>query len=302
MLPDFEYHRAKSISEAVQLLNTYKGEAKILAGGTDLLLQMEQGNIWGRPCPKHLISMRDATSLKYIRLGDGDILIGANTTHRDGELSSLVKEELSALHDATYQVGSVQIRNVATIAGNICNAAPSADTAAPLLALGAIVKAVGPRGERAIPLSDFYRGPGQTVLEPDEIVREISIPQRASLAGSAYIKLSRRKAMDLALLGVAAYVCLEADRSHVKEVRMGLNTAAPTPIRVYQAENVLKGTLLTDEAMTEAATIAATEASPRSSFRSQSEYRREMVRVLVRRSLLKALDRLQGYLSQQERR
>ena len=298
MLPDFEYYRVQSIAEAVQLLAGYRGEAKILGGGTDLLLQMEQGNIWGNQCPKHLVSVRGATSLDYIRLQDGDILIGSNVTHREAETSLLIQKELSALHDATCQVGSVQIRNVATIAGNICNAAPSADTAAPLLALGAMVKAVGPQGERSIALSDFYRGPGQTVLATDEIVREISVPRRPSFTGSAYIKLSRRKAMDLALLGVAAYVCLEADRIHVKEVRIGLNTAAPTPIRVCKAESVLKGVRLSDGVLNEAASAAAREASPRSSFRSTSEYRREMVRVLVRRSLLTALGRLKGLIRQ----
>jgi carbon-monoxide dehydrogenase medium subunit len=301
MLPNFDYHRVQSISEAVQLLAACKGEAKILAGGTDLLLQMEQRNVWGKPCPKHLVSMRYITSLNYIRLQDGDIAIGANVTHREAGLSPLIGKELSALHDATCQVGSVQIRNVATIAGNLCNAAPSADTAAPLLALGAILKVVGPQSERLIALSSFYRGPGQTVLEPDEVLREICIPQRPALAESAYIKLARRKAMDLALLGVATYLCLEPDKSHVKEVRIGLNTAAPTPIRACKAEAVLKGYRLSDEFIEEAARIAATEASPRSSFRSTSEYRREMIRVFVLRSLRKTLERIQRVSHQQQR-
>jgi carbon-monoxide dehydrogenase medium subunit len=270
MLPDFDYHRVQSLSEAVQLLATYKGEAKILAGGTDLLLQMVQGNIWGRPCPKHLVSLRDITALTYIRL-----------------------------QDATCQVGSVQIRNVATIAGNISNAAPSADTAAPLLALGAFVKVIGPQGDRIISLSDFFRGPGQTVLEPDEVLKEICIPERPALAGSTYIKLARRKAMELALLGVATYVCLEPDKSHVKDVKIGLNTAAPTPIRAYRAEAVLKGAQLSEEVIQEVATLAANEASPRTSFRSTSGYRREMIRVFVLRSLRKTFERIQSISRQQ---
>lgn len=294
MLPDFEYHRAKSISEAVQLLNTYKGEAKILAGGTDLLLQMEQGSIWGKPCPKHLVTLRDVNTLDYIRLQDGNILMGANVTHRRAELSPLIGKELKALHDATCQVGSVQIRNVATIAGNICNATPSADTAAPLLALGAFVKVIGPQGDRSIFLSAFFRGPGQIVLQPDEVLREICIPQPPVLSGSAYLKVARRKAMELALLGVATYVRLSTDRSLVEEVRIGLNTAAPTPIRAYKAEAVLKGAQVSEEVIHEAATTAALEASPRTSFRSTTEYRRELIRVFVRRSLLKALDRIEG--------
>jgi len=300
MLPDFEYHRVQSLSEAVQLLTAYKGEAKILAGGTDILLQMEQGNVWGKPCPKHLVSIRDVTSLNYIRLQNGDIVIGANVTHRAAELSPLIGKELNALHDATCHVGSVQIRNVATIAGNICNATPSADTAAPLLALGAFVKVIGPQGDRTISLSDFFRGPGQTVLEPDEVLKEIYIPKQPALAGSAYIKLARRKAMELALLGVATYVCLEPDKSHVKEVKIGLNTAAPTPIRAYGAEAKLRGARLSEQVFQEVATLAANEASPRSSFRTTSEYRREMIRVFALRSLRKTMERIQGVSHQQQ--
>ena len=292
MLPDFDYHRVQSIPEAVQLLAAHRGKAKILAGGTDLLLQMNQGHVWGRPCPERLVSIREIASLNEIRLQDGEILIGANVTHRAVELSLFVQRELTALHEATCQVGSVQIRNVATIAGNLCNATPSADTAAPLLAFGATVKTVGSRGERTIALSDFYRGPGQTVLQPDEVLKEICVPKLPAHSGSAYIKLGRRKAMELALLGVATCICLTPDRSHLQEVRIGLNTAAPTPIRAYKAEAVLKGVSLRDEVLNEAAAVAAAEASPRTSFRSTSEYRREMVRVLVRRSLLKALGRL----------
>lgn len=292
MLPDFQYLRAQSLSEAIGLLTANKGKGRILAGGTDLLLQMGQGNIWGNPCPTHLISLRDIADLGTIRLEDREIVIGANVTHREVELSSFVKSELSALHDASGQVGSVQIRNVATIAGNICNAAPSADTAAPLLALGAVVKAIGPKGERTIALSDFYRGPGRTVLEADEILREIRIPQLPAFSGSAYIKLARRKAMDLALLGVAIYISVTPEKSHVVDVRIGLNTAAPTPIRPYKAEEILKGVQLNGEAIDEAAAVAARDASPRSSFRSTSEYRRQIIQVLVRRSLHKALDRV----------
>ncbi len=294
MLPDFTYYRVMSTAEAVQLLGAHKGEAKILAGGTDLIWQMKQGNIWGKPCPRYLVSIRDVTNLQYLRSQDGDILLGANVTHRDVELSRLIKKELGALHDACSQVGSLQIRNVATVVGNICNASPSADTAAPLLALGAAVRVLGPRGERTIALTDLYRGPGQLVLEPDELVVEITIPQPPGLAGSAYSKLAHRKAMDIATIGVATYVHCTPDKNHIKEARIALNTAAPTPIRAYEAESVLKGARVREENIHEAANSAAKHASPRTSFRSTSEFRREMIRVFVRRSLMKALERIQS--------
>lgn len=293
VLPDFNYFRVGSTSESVEILTEHKGEARILAGGTDLFWQMKHGSAWGKPCPKHLVSMRDIISLKYLRIQDSNISIGANATHREVELSPLVKRKLSALHDACSQVGSVQIRNVATVAGNICNAAPSADTAAPLLALGAVARVLGPQGERTVALKDLYLGPGELVLEPDEILLKIDMRQPQDLAGSAYLRLARRKAMDIAMIGVATYVQCTPDKCHVTKARIALSTVAPTPIRAYEAESVLNGARINEESLQEAADLAAKQASPRTSFRSTSEYRREMIRVFVRRSLEKALERIQ---------
>jgi CO/xanthine dehydrogenase FAD-binding subunit len=287
MLPSFDYHRVQTPSEAVELLTAHKGKAKVLAGGTDLILQME----WGRVFVQHLVSMRDVTALKYIRLQEETILLGANTTHGEVERSTLVKRELAALHDAVCKVGSAQVRNVGTVAGNICSAAPSADTAAPLLALSATVRVLGPRCERMIAMADFYRGPGRSVLEPDEVLLEIMIPRASAYSGSAYFKFAQRNAMDLALIGVAAHVCTTPDKSHIKEARIALATAAPTPIRVYETEKLLQDRTVCEKTVNEAAIRASIEASPRSSFRSTSDYRREMIQVFVRRALLKALER-----------
>lgn len=289
VLPNFAYHRVKTPLEAVQLLADYKGRAKILAGGTDLLLQMK----WGRVFPQHLVSLRDVVNLKFIHFQDENIVLGANTTHREVERSTVVKKDSAALHDAVRNISSLQIRNVATVAGNICNAAPSADTAAPLLALGASVRVLGLQGERVIAMADFFKGPGQTVLEPDEILLETIIPRSPAHSGSAYFKLAQRNAMDLALIGVAAYVWTTPDKSHIREARIALATSAPTPVRAYEAERFLHGTPLCDKGINEAAIHASFEASPRSSFRSSSDYRREMISVFVRRSLLKALERIE---------
>jgi len=296
-LPDFDYFRVQNTSEAVDVLTTYPGEAKILAGGTDLLWQMKHRRVWGRPCPKYLVSMRDVESLRYVREEDGHISIGANTTHRDAEVSPLVKKELGALHDACSQVGSVQIRNVATIVGNVCNAAPSADTAGPLLAHGAVARIVGLKGERTVPLTEIFLGPGQLVLEPNEIVVGIDMPRPPDLSASAYFKLARRRAMDIAMIGVAAYVSCTPEKGYVKEARIACTTVGPTPVRAYEAERILVGVPINEDRLRKAADLAAEHASPRTSYRSTSEYRREMTRVFVLRSLKKALERVKSECS-----
>lgn len=287
MLPLFEYHRAETAQEAVQMLRTYAGDAKIVAGGTDIFLQLSRGKVRAG----HLISLSKVTSLNRLE-DDGEyIAIGANTTHRTVEMSPLVSRELVALHEATGRVGSVQVRNVATVAGNLCNAAPSADTAAPLLVHNALLRVLGPQGERLIELADFFRGPGRNSLTGDEVVLEILVPKPSHGGASAYIKHARRKAMDLALIGVAVYVTCSEDLTHFKEVKIALSTVAPTPIRAVEAEKALKGSLINEESLRVAAEAAAQGCSPRTSWRSDAKYRRQMVEVLVKRSLRLAIER-----------
>lgn len=288
MLPEFNYHRVQSPEEAVELLTHYSGNAKILAGGTDLLLQMKRGKV----NPPHVISLKGIPSLNEITSSEEYIVLGANTTHHQVERSPLFQGGLKALHDAVGQVGSVQIRNVATVAGNICNAAPSADTAAPLLALDTNLRVLGNRGERIIPLKDFYQGPGRSLLGPDEVLLEIRIPKPSELCSSSYYKLSRRKAMDLALMGAATFIKCSEDKRFIKEVRIALTTVAPTPIRAFTAESLLSGMPISKDSLRQAAELAALEANPRSSWRSTAEYRKQMVQVFVFRSLLKSLERL----------
>jgi carbon-monoxide dehydrogenase medium subunit len=292
LLPDFTYHRTDSLSEALQLLESYKHDAKILAGGTDLLLHMKRGNVWGAPCPRHLVSLRTAKALKVLTQEDSHIKIGAATTHREAEFSPLVEDKLTALHDALRQLASVQIRNVATIAGNVCNAAPCADTAAPLMALGAVVQIAGLRGERAVDLKDLFLGPGNVDVGPTEILKEFWIPVPPDGAASAYLRVARRETMDITIAGVAVYLCCTPDKKKIKAVRIALNTVAPKPIRAYEAEQILIGAVLTEAVFDEAGQVAAAHATPRTSFRSTAEYRREMVKVLVRRALVQARGRI----------
>ena len=292
ILPDFKYHRVDHFSEALDLLQQYGSDAKILAGGTDLLLHLKRGNVWGRLCPGQLISLRNIADLNSLKREDGHIKIGAGATHRKAELSPLVMDKLTALHDAVSRLASVQIRNIATLAGNVCNAAPCADTAAPLMALGAVAKIASLKTERTVALKDFFQGPGQVDLNPEEILKELWLPEPPDFSASAYLKAARREAMDITIVGAAVYLCCTPDLKKIRDVRIALNTVAPKPVRADEAEKILIGANISDRLFEEAGKTAAEHATPRTSFRSTAEYRREMVKVFVRRALRKALERV----------
>jgi len=275
------------LQEAFDLLNEYGPKAALIAGGTDVLVKIRNT----KKAPPVLISLRGLKDLAYIRK-DGGYAIGALTTHRMLELSDLVKAELGALHDAASQVGSVQIRNVATLGGNICNAAPSADTAGPLLVLDASAVIEGPQGRRTVPMVEFFMGTYKTILKQGEILIGFHIPESMATFGSAYWKHSRREAMELPLLGVAASIRLSQGRA-VLDGRIALTVAAPTPVRAYKAEEFLKGKPLDPEVLREAGRIAASPdcCSPRDSLRCEAWYRREMIQVFVPRMINLAAER-----------
>jgi carbon-monoxide dehydrogenase medium subunit len=287
MLQAFKYHRVDHAAEAVAILAAWPGEARIIAGGTDLLLQMQQENCGVR----HLINLRRDASLAKIDLAGGEISLGANVTHRDVELSPVIRERLAALHEAVGQVGSVQIRNVATVAGNVCNASPAADTAGPLLALEAAARVLGSKGERTLALADFFKSPGQTALDPDEVLLRIVIPEPPAHSGSAYLKFGRRKALDLAIIGVAVYLECTPDKEQIAVARIALNAAAPRPMRAYWAEKFLRGAPLHEEWFALAAELAANDARPRTDLRATAAYRTDMLKIFVRRALAAAAGR-----------
>ncbi len=307
----FDYLKPKSLEEAFSLLNQYGEKAKLIAGGTDVIVMIKQKKI----SPDVLISLSDIPSMDQIEYNE-ILKIGAMVTHRAIEKSKLIRSEFSALSDAVDVLGSVQIRNVATIGGNICNAAPSADTAPPLLSLGAKVKLRCFNSERIIPIEEFFKGPGETVLKEGEILTEILIPKPLPYTGSAYWKHQRRQALDLPIIGVSVLLSLdkptasfagllhtessisnilnslERDEVFCKEVRIAIGVAAPTPIRAIQAENLLRGKRISDELIAEVSEMAAKEAQPRDTLRGEAWYRREMIRVLVRRMALRCIERI----------
>jgi len=275
----FAYYKPTQLADVFKLLSEHGRKAELIAGGTDVMVVIRQSN----RSPEVLISLRNIEDLSYIHK-NGNYTIGALTTHRMIETSALMKNELTALYQGSSQVGSVQIRNVATIGGNICNAAPSADTAAPLMVLDAEMVLKRADSERRVPIEDFFVGPSETVREWDEILTEIVIPEQMATFGSAYYKHSRRRAMNLPIIGVAVGLALGSN-GNIREARIALTVAAPTPIRIHAAEAFLKGQPPEDAVLKEAGQIASSPecCSPRDSLRCEGWYREDMVRVLIPR-------------------
>ena len=216
------------------------------------------------------------------------LTIGAAATVRAVETSAVVRAKYPVLAYAASTLASIQIRNLATVAGNICRASPSADMPPALLVLDAAVVLAGPAGERVVPLAEFFTGPGRTVRQPNELLTEIRVPPPQPHSGAAYIKHSPRRAMDLAVVGVAAAVTLQDGLC--RNVRIALGAVAATPRRAREAEAVLEGCEPTAARLEEAARVAATECSPISDVRGSADYRREMVRVNTARALQQALE------------
>ena len=288
-LPKFEYHAPASLSEALDYLSRYSGKAKVLAGGTDLLVSMKKREV----LPEHLINLKGIQELKHIRYDKKRGLeIGGLVTLREIERSTIVKEKYGALWDAANVMAAPQIRSLATIGGNLCSAVPSADTAPPLVALGATVTLAGKNGERTLLVEDFFAGPEASVLNPVEILSRVFIPSPPENSGGAYLKLMRRNAMDLALVGVAACLKLDGGKRVCQEARIALGAVAPTPMRALRAEEVLLNKEPDEQLAMEAGKIAAQEARPISDVRASKEYRTEMLRVLTKRAVMEALNRV----------
>ena len=280
----FEYLEPNTLDEAVFLLSRH-GKADILAGGTDLLVEIKEQI----RAPDYVINMKKIPGLNRLDYDAAQGLrFGPLVTAREIETSPLTQARYPALRQAAREIGSIQIRNRATIGGNICRASPSADTLPPLIAAGASARIYGPDGERVVLLEDFFTGPGKTVLKPNELVIEVIVPAPARHTSSVYIKHGRRKAMELATVGVA--VTLTRDGDVCRDIRIVLGAAAPTPIRAKRAEAILRGHRLNDRTIETAADTAMSESQPISNVRASAGYRREMVRVLTKRAIALMVD------------
>ena len=286
-LPKFEYHAPSTVAEALDQISLYGDKGKVIAGGTDLLVSMKKREAM----PEHLINLKEIEALKGITYDETEgIKIGALTTIGDIERAEVVREKFPPLWDAVKVLAAQQVRNLGTIGGNLCSASPSADTAPPLMALGASLKLTRVLHERVVPVEDFYKGPGESVLKPEEILTEILIPNLPDNSGGAYIKLMRRNAMDLALVGVAVW--LRLDGKTCIEVRIALGAVAPTPIRAHTTESVLTHKDVDEGLIEEAGKKASQEAKPIDDIRASQAYRKEMIKVLTKRAIKKACERI----------
>jgi aerobic carbon-monoxide dehydrogenase medium subunit len=275
-----DYFEPKTVSEAVSLLAKYGAEAKVIAGGTDMLVDMKY-----KEEPGCLVNIKKIPGLGAIHENGGSLSIGALTTIRDLETSALVREKLPVLWESSHQFASLQIRNTATIGGNICRASPSGETLAPLLVLGAKGKCAFSDGEKTEPFVSFFQGPGKSVLGTKGLLTEIDVPYPAAGSRGVYLKHAVRGAMDIAMVGVAVLVTPDAVKNNAQDVRIGLGAVAPTPIRAAKAEALLRGKPLSAALIKEAAAMTAAESSPISDQRSSAENRRWIVEALTRRGL-----------------
>jgi CO/xanthine dehydrogenase FAD-binding subunit len=284
VIPNFEYHVPANLQEALELLDKYGASAKVIAGGTDLIPKMKGGAC----APEHVISLKKLGELKYINYCEkSGLAIGATTIIREVEINNIVREKYNALYQGIHCIASTQIRNAATITGNICNAVPSADSAPAALVLGAKLKIQSVNGERIVPIEEFFTGVCKTVLQPNELVTELQYPNPAAGSNSIYCKYSIRNALDLAMVGVAASVTMDGDVC--TDAKIGLGAVAITPKRAYQAEDAIIGQVLNDELIKKAALLASqNDCCPISDIRASCEYRNEMVRLLTRDALKKA--------------
>jgi len=283
----FEYSSPKSLSEAISLLEKYGAGAKILAGGMSLIPLMKLR----MAAPKHLIDLNGIEGLSYIRESDGHLTIGALTRESELDESALIRQKYPIIHDTASVIGDPLVRNMATVGGNLAHADPANDHPATMLALSSEVVAIGPKGKRTIPLSEFFTGIFTTALEADEILTEIRIPTPPARSGGAYLKVER-KVGDFATAAVAAQVTL--DGNNCQRVGIGLTNVGPLPIRATRAEKALQGKAADEGAILEAARIAAEEAEPVDDLRGSADYKRSLIRVLTGRALRLAIARAKG--------
>ncbi len=276
----FNYLEPRTIKEAVLLLIQYQGKAKVIAGGTDLLNQIRLKMIK----PEYIVDIGYIPGLDYVKYSaEGGLSIGALATIRSLEMSAEIQKHHPVISQAASLIGSMAIRNVGTIGGNLCHASPSAETAPSLIGLGASVKLMGPDGERTVALEKFFTGPGQTVLQTGELMVEIQVPPMPPHTKGIYLKHSTRGTVNPAVVGVAAIVATDGKRC--KEIKLVLGAVAPTPIRAKKAEAILRGEEIADTLIEKAAQAASDESSPITDVRASADYRKEMVKVFTRYAL-----------------
>jgi aerobic carbon-monoxide dehydrogenase medium subunit len=285
-LPQFEYHAPKTTEELSSLLSQYRGKAKILCGGTDLIVAMKD-KVTKPDC---VIDISDLAALCGIRhqVGKG-VVIGSATKLDEIERSALIREKYYALYQGASVVGSPQVRAMGTLGGNSCTASPAADTPPALITLGAKVNLVSRKGTRQMALEDFIRGNRETALGDDEFLESFVLEEPWTNSASRYVIMGLRGAMEIDLVNVAVNLALDPANRKVKEVRIVLGAVAPAPLRARQAENLLKGNVPEDALLDRVSETCASESRPIDDFRATAAYRREIIKVLSKRTLKEVL-------------
>jgi CO/xanthine dehydrogenase FAD-binding subunit len=291
-MKDFEYHSPGTLEEACQLLKKYDSKARVLAGGTDLIPGMYRREI----APEQVINLKGIPGLNFIALEESKgLFLGSLVNFNEIIYSPIIEKHYPILKEASGKIASHQIRNLATIGGNLCNAAPSADSAPVLIALDSAVTLIGPGSkERTLPLEKFFTGPGETALAPGEILIQIHIPLPKPRTGISYIKQTARRALEIAVAGVAALVQLEKKTEKCSSARLVIGACAPTPLRVPAAEEMLIGKKITDQDIEAAAQAASEAVKPITDVRASDLYRKEMVGVQCKRALKEAISQAQS--------
>jgi carbon-monoxide dehydrogenase medium subunit len=270
----------QSLKEAISLLVEHGDKAEVIAGGTDLLVRMKKGD----DLPDFFISLEGIRELDYTRHTQEDGLrIGALTPIHSIINASVIKDRFGVLADAAAKLGTPTLRRQATIGGNLCNAAPSADMAPALMVLGAQVKIQGRNRQKTMPIEEFFAGPGQTRLGSKEILLEIHVPNPLPHSEAIYLKQTRSQGADLAIVGVAASAIMDGEI--IKDVKIALGAVAPTPIRAKKAEEILKGKKPDDKILEACGAAASLESRPIDDVRSSADYRKKLVKVLVKRAI-----------------
>jgi carbon-monoxide dehydrogenase medium subunit len=284
----FEYHAPTSIADATKLLASLGDEAKVLSGGQSLIPMMKLR----LASPGHVVDINGIPGLSYVKEADGFLRIGALARESDLEDSEIVRARYPLLFDACRVIADPVVRNLATVGGNLAHGDPANDHPAAMLALDALVVAVGPGGERTIPVASFFTGPFSTALRAGEILTEIRVPVPPARSGGAYVKLER-KVGDFATAAVAVQLTLGAGGA-CERTGIGLTNVGSTPIKAAGAEAALKGKTPDEAAIKRVAELAAAASDPAADLRGSVEYKRDLVRVLTARALRRALERAQG--------
>jgi CO/xanthine dehydrogenase FAD-binding subunit len=286
MIPPFDYRTPNTIEEATDLLSRNSGKAKLIAGGTDLLISLRNGD----QNPPLIIDVTRIEKLRKIEEENETISVGAAVTHSEIASSSLIKKCAKVLSDAASKIGSPQIRNLGTIGGNIVNASPAADIIPPLMVLNAIGLVVSHEGEKQVPIYQLFKGPYETSLKPDELLVGVTFQKLSSGIKSSFIRLARRDAMAIARMSVAIVLEMEKRKKRIKDVRIAAGSVTPTPQRFYEAEDLLRGRSPDEETLQRTSLKISEMMIDRTGIRPSTSYKRPVIEALFIRGMRMALE------------